>query len=69
MLWAIAAVTALLLSMSASHAVQWYGHAFPGVLITADGSVSSIGMPTWSGIEQGLRFPDQVESIDGVELH
>ena len=64
----IAPVTVLLLAISASHAVQWYGHSFPGVLITADGSVSSIGLPTWSGLEQGLRFPDRVESIDDVPL-
>ena len=67
-LWTIVVVAALVLSVAASRAVQWYGHPFPGVLITADGSVSSIGMPTWSGIEQGLRFPDRVESIDGAAL-
>jgi signal transduction histidine kinase len=66
--WTIAAITTLVVSIAASHAVQWYGHPFPGVLITADGSVSSIGMPTWSGIAQGLRFPDRVESVDGVPL-
>jgi signal transduction histidine kinase len=58
----------LVVAMAASHAVQWYGHYFPGVLVTADGSVSSIGMPTWSGIAQGLRFPDRVEAIDGTVL-
>jgi nitrogen-specific signal transduction histidine kinase len=64
----IALVTAVVVSKAASHAVQWYGHPFPGVLVTADGSVSSIGMPTWSGIAQGLRFPDRVESVDGAPL-
>lgn len=66
--WTIAAITTFVVSIAASHAVQWYGHPFPGVLVTADGSVSSIGMPTWSGIAQGLRFPDRVESVDGVSL-
>ena len=42
------------------HAAHWYRHPFAGVLVTADGNVSSIGMPTWSGIEQGLRFPDRL---------
>jgi signal transduction histidine kinase len=50
------------------NATGWYGHAFPGVLITGDGNVSSIGMPTWSGIEQGLRFPNHFLSIDGVAV-
>ena len=67
-LWTMVVVAASVLCFAASRAVQWYGHPFPGVLITADGSVSSIGMPTWSGIEQGLRFPDRVESIDGADL-
>jgi signal transduction histidine kinase len=58
----------LVLVLAASHAIQWYGRPFPGVLITPDGDVSSIGMPTWSGIEQGLRFPDHVESVEGRSL-
>jgi signal transduction histidine kinase len=66
--WTIAIVTAVVASMATRNAVRWYGHPFPGLLITADGSVSSIGMPTWSGIEQGLRFPDRIQSIDGVTL-
>jgi signal transduction histidine kinase len=37
-------------------------------LITTDGNVSSIGLPTWSGVEQGLRFPDRMMSIDGVDV-
>jgi signal transduction histidine kinase len=66
--WTIAAITTFVISIAASHAVQWYGHPFPGVLITADGCVSSIGMPTWSGIAQGLRFPDRVVSVDGAAM-
>jgi signal transduction histidine kinase len=62
---AIIAIAAVLMTVSLREAVRWYGHAFAEVLVTSDGSVSSIGMPTWSGIEQGLRFPDRVESIDG----
>ncbi|HEY6460883.1 MAG TPA: hypothetical protein VIY73_12055, partial [Polyangiaceae bacterium] len=48
--------------------MRWYGHPFPGVLVTPDACVSSIGMPDWSGLEQGLRFPDRFETIDGVSL-
>jgi nitrogen-specific signal transduction histidine kinase len=61
-------LTALVVSVATSHAVQWYGHPFPGVLVTADGCVSSIGMPDWSGLEQGLRFPDRVQTIDGISV-
>jgi signal transduction histidine kinase len=66
--WAIAAVAAVVIAASASRAVRWYGHSFPGLLITSDGSVSSVGMPTWSGFEQGLRYPDRVQSVDGLAL-
>jgi signal transduction histidine kinase len=66
--WTIATLMALIVAAAASNAVRWYGHPFPGVLITSDGNVSSIGMPTWSGIAQGLRFPDHVESVEGVRL-
>ncbi len=55
-------------AVALQEAASWYGHPFPGVLITADGNVSSIGMPTWSGVEQGLRFPDRIVSIEGVDV-
>jgi signal transduction histidine kinase len=61
-LWTCVAAVAL------SGAVQWYGHPFAGVLLTPEGRVSSVGMPSWDGIAQGLQFPDQIESIDGVPL-
>jgi signal transduction histidine kinase len=67
-LWTLAAIAVLSIAFAMSNAVRWYGHAIPGLLVTADGSVSSIGMPTWSGIEQGLRFPDRAESIDGARV-
>jgi hypothetical protein len=37
-------------AIALENAASWYAHPFPGVLITADGDVSSIGMPTWNGI-------------------
>jgi signal transduction histidine kinase len=66
--WAIAAVAICATAIALTRAVQWYGHPFPGVLVTSDGNVSSIGMPTWNGIQDGLRFPDHIESIEGVPL-
>src|SRR5580700_1174164 len=66
--WVIASVAVVVASVAVREAALWYGHPFPGVLVTSDGVVSSIGMPTWSGIEQGLRFPDRLVSIDGVAV-
>src|ERR1700733_1928375 len=66
--WAIALLTTYAGASAFQQAVRWYQHPFAGVLITPQGIVSSIGMPTWSGIEQGLRFPDRPLSIDGVPL-
>src|SRR5260370_37165406 len=59
----IAAMWIAVTAIAVTGAVRWYAHPFPGVLVTSDGNVSSIGMPPWGGIGQGLRFPDQVESI------
>ncbi len=68
---AIGAIVVIAMGVAAiaiHNAANWYAHSFPGVLVTADGNVSSIGMPTWSGIEQGLRFPDHIISINGVAV-
>jgi signal transduction histidine kinase len=64
----VVAAAVCVAAVALRNATVWYGHAFPGVLITSDGDVSSIGMPTWSGIEQGLRFPNHFLSIDGVAV-
>jgi signal transduction histidine kinase len=66
--WVIACVAIVVAAVAVRQAARWYAHPFPGVLVTSDGVVSSIGMPTWSGIEQGLRFPDRLSSIDGVPV-
>ncbi len=66
--WLIAFVATCVGVIAFQQAVRWYQHPFAGVLITPQGIVSSIGLPTWSGIEQGLRFPDRPLSIDGVDL-
>ncbi len=65
---AIVVMAVCVVGVALQKGASWYGHSFPGVLITSDGNVSSIGMPTWSGVEQGLRFPDHVLSIDGVDV-
>jgi signal transduction histidine kinase len=65
---AIVVVAMCIAAVAIQKSASWYGHSFPGVLITSDGNVSSIGMPTWSGVEQGLRFPDHVSSIEGVDV-
>jgi signal transduction histidine kinase len=66
--WVIVIIATCVGAVAFQQAVRWYQHPFAGVLITPQGIVSSIGLPSWSGIEQGLRFPDRPVSIDGVTL-
>jgi signal transduction histidine kinase len=66
--WLIAVGTLLVGANALFQAARCYGRPIAGVLLCPDGTIASIGMPGWSGIEQGLRFPDRVLSIDGVAL-
>jgi signal transduction histidine kinase len=66
--WFIALFTTCVGAVAFQQAVRWYQHPFAGVLVTPQGIVSSIGLPSWNGIEQGLRFPDRPASIEGVTL-
>jgi signal transduction histidine kinase len=66
--WAIALLGTCVGATGLQQAVLWFDHPFAGVLVTPQGIVSSIGLPTWSGIEQGLRFPDRPLTIDGLDL-
>jgi signal transduction histidine kinase len=61
-------VTTVIAAIALQQAATWYDHPFAGVLVTPEGIVSSIGMPGWSGIEQGLRFPDRMLRIDGTPV-
>jgi signal transduction histidine kinase len=63
------AIAVLCIAALALHgAVRGYERPIPGLLVTPDGIVSSIGTPGWDGIRQGLRFPDRVVAIDGIDL-
>src|SRR5260370_602159 len=63
------AIGAVCLAAVALHgAVRWYGRSFAGVLVTQDCVISSIGTPIWDGIRQGMRFPDRIVRVDGIEL-
>ncbi|MGH7270374.1 MAG: sensor histidine kinase, partial [Polyangiaceae bacterium] len=66
--WAIAAMMTIVASIAIQQAATWYAHPFAGVLVTPQAIVSSIGMPSWSGIEQGLRFPDRMLQVDGFPV-
>src|SRR5580704_3877242 len=66
--WIIAVAAACITATAFQQAAHWYQRPIAGLLATPDGNVSSIGMPTWSGIDQGLRFPDRLLSIDGVTI-
>ncbi len=54
--------------LSLRQAISWYGHPFAGVLLDPDGQVSSFGLPTWDGFQQGLRYPDEILTVDGNDL-
>jgi signal transduction histidine kinase len=68
----LAVVTALLMvflaGVSLREAVVSYGMPVGGLLVTPDGVVSNTGLPSWSGVRQGLRFPNRILKADGVEL-
>jgi two-component system sensor histidine kinase HydH len=49
-------------------ATGYYKRPFPGVLVDADGVVSSLGLPSWPGFHQGLRFPDRLVSVGDRDL-
>ncbi len=66
--WVTAVGAASITVIAFQQAAHWYQRPIAGLLATPDGNVSSIGMPTWSGIDQGLRFPDRLLSIDGVTI-
>src|SRR5262249_42594874 len=64
----VAALALVLLASALRHAIHYYNHPIGGMFVDPDGVVSSGGLPTWSGIRAGLRFPDRVVSVDGVRL-
>ena len=45
-----------------------YSRPVPGVLVDAEGVVSSLGLPSWPGFREGLAFPDRLVSVGGVDL-
>ncbi|MBK8258144.1 MAG: HAMP domain-containing histidine kinase [Polyangiaceae bacterium] len=49
-------------------ATGYYRKPFPGVLLDADGVVSSLGLPSWPGFRQGLAFPDRLVSVGNRDL-
>jgi signal transduction histidine kinase len=49
-------------------AIDWYGKVTPKVLIDPDLIVSDVGLPGWDGLREGLRFPDRVLAVEGIDL-
>ncbi len=45
-----------------------YSRPFPGVLVDAEGVVSSLGLPSWPGFQHGLAFPDRLVSVGDEDL-
>jgi len=57
-----------LASVALREAVLCYGRPIAGILVLPDATVSNSGLPTWSGIRQGLRFPDRIIEVDGEDI-
>jgi signal transduction histidine kinase len=69
--WSIyvaALLCACVATIALAGAVRWYGHPVPGLLVDPDLVVSSIGLPTWDGVRQGLAFPDRIVQVNDVDL-
>ena len=65
---ALLVVSATLLAVTGTGAVRSYGRPLPGVFVDPERVVSSVGWPSWSGVQAGLRYPDRVIAVDGVAL-
>ncbi|WP_044243360.1 sensor histidine kinase [Chondromyces apiculatus] len=66
---ALVAVAALFVAaVSFRGAVTWYERPFAGLLVDPEGVVSSLALPSWQGMQQGLRYPDRLIEIDGVPV-
>jgi signal transduction histidine kinase len=68
LVWALALAAATIAVLGMHQAIRWYDHPVAGILVTADREVSSVGMPTWDGLAQGLGYPDQVLAVNGLDL-
>lgn len=59
----------LLISMVAlAAAVAAYDRPIGGILVDPQGIVFSMGFADWDGIQEGLRFPDALVSVEGTAL-
>ena len=69
--WILALVAAAALAVAGLNirgAVAWYERPFAGILLDPEGVVSNLGLPTWQGVQHGLRYPDRLIEVDGVEV-
>ena len=66
--WLVGAFGLLVAVLALRGAVSWYHRPFPGVLLDPDGDVSGFGLPTWTGLRAGLRYPDRIVEVDGKPL-
>jgi len=69
--WILAALTAAALvvaGVSLRGAVRWYERPFAGILLDPDGVVSNLGLPSWEGVQQGLRYPDRLIEVEGFPV-
>ena len=60
--------TVAVMAVIGLNATSNYRRPFPGVLVDADGVVSSLGLPSWPGFQEGLAYPDRIVSVAGRDL-
>jgi signal transduction histidine kinase len=60
--------TVAVMAVMGLSATRYYGKPFPGVLVDAEGVVSSLGLPSWPGFHAGLGFPDRLVSVAGEDV-
>ena len=66
---ALMAIFALgVLGVAIRDAVGFHNAPIAGVWLEPDGGVSDAGLPSWDGVRKGLRFPDRILEVDGVDL-
>lgn len=68
LVWLLAAGVLIVAAVAARNAVSWYERPFPGVLIDAGGTASTIGMPDWEGQKIGLTFPHVVAPMTNPDF-
>ena len=67
---AVVAIVALLLVTGALvSSLQWVNRSFPGFFVYGNSTVAPYFLPRWSGSQRGLRFLDQILTVEGQPVN